>query len=204
MNPDQAQHWHEVYESKLGTEVSWFEERPTRSLELIERAGLAPDAAIVDVGGGASRLARELVAAGYRNVTVADIAATALEQARKVMGEAADRVTYVQADVTAGLEGTYDLWHDRALLHFMVEEAAREAYVRSLRASVAEGGYAILATFGPEGPTSCSGLPVLRYGADELAALIGPGFSLLEAAEDVHTTPGGKFQQFVYALFHRH
>ena len=203
MGGDTAEHWQDVYEARRSDEVSWFERRPARSLELIARAGLPRNAAIVDVGGGGSRLAAELVTAGYRDVTVADFAASALQRAREVAGEAAAGITFLEADVTAGFERRYDLWHDRAVLHFMVDPDAREAYLRTLRDALPAGGWAVIASFGPEGPTSCSGLPVARYSAAALAELLGPDFEPVHALTHIHTTPGAAEQQFVYALFAR-
>jgi SAM-dependent methyltransferase len=198
-----ARHWQGVYAERSHDEVSWFEPLPAQSLELIEDAGIAAEAPIIDVGGGASRLAAELVGRGYRDVTVADISAPALEQAREVAGPAAGSITYLEADVTAGLERTYALWHDRAVFHFMVEPGRREAYLRTLGRSLEPGGTLILATFGPEGPTSCSGLPTARYGAGELAAVLGEEFELLEDTLLTHPTPSGNEQQFLYARFRR-
>ena len=198
-----AEHWQSVYEEKAADQVSWFEAEPAASLALIEAARLPADAAIVDVGGGASRLARELVVRGYADVTVADISAPALEQAREVAGPAAERIAFLEADVTQGLGREFDLWHDRAVLHFMVDAPRRSAYLDSLRAGLPPGGLAILATFGPEGPTSCSGLPTARYSATALSDLLGAEFRLVRDETVEHQTPSQNTQQFVYALFER-
>ena len=197
-----ASHWDDVYESKPRTEVSWFERSAEASLALIAQTATAPDAAIVDVGGGASPLAAELVDAGYRDVTVVDISAAALEQGREVAAERADRITYLEADVTEGLDRRYALWHDRALFHFMVDPRPRAAYVQTLSAAVEEGSHAIIATFGPEAPTHCSGLPVIRYDAVGLSELL-PDFELEANRYALHRTPGGAEQQFLYALLRR-
>ena len=198
-----AAHWQHVYEEKAPDEVSWFEADPATSLALIDAADLSPGAAIVDVGGGASRLAAALVRRGYEDVTVADISAPALEQARLVAGPEAERIEFVEADVTDGLERTFELWHDRALLHFMVDAGERRAYLDALDTGLRPGGHLIVATFGPAGPTRCSGLPVVRYGATDLAELLGGGYELLRQETVEHTTPGANTQQFVYALFRR-
>jgi SAM-dependent methyltransferase len=201
---DQTQHWSRIYETRAPETVSWYEASPATSLELIEASGLPRGAVIVDIGGGgASRLAPELIERGYRDVTVVDVAAPALARSREAAGGLAGDIDYVEADVTAGMERPCDLWHDRALFHFMVERAAREAYVDSLRASLRRGGFAVLAGFGPDGPTSCSGLPVVRRSAEDVARACGPGFELVDEREVAHTTPGGNDQQFVYALLRR-
>jgi SAM-dependent methyltransferase len=198
-----AAHWRTAYEEKAPDEVSWFEAEPATSLALIEAASLPRDAAIVDIGGGASRLAAELIARGYEDVTVADISGPALDRGRVVAGPASERIDYVEVDVTEGLGRRFDLWHDRALLHFMVDAGLREAYLDALRAGLRPGGHLVLATFGPEGPTMCSGLPVARYGVDGLSDLLGGEFELRRDETVEHTTPSGKSQQFVYALFRR-
>jgi 2-polyprenyl-3-methyl-5-hydroxy-6-metoxy-1,4-benzoquinol methylase len=197
-----ASHWDRVYETKARTEVSWFERSADTSLALIEQARPAPDAAIIDVGGGASPLAAQLVGAGYRDVTVADISAAALDQAREMAGEQADGITYLLTDVADSLDRTYALWHDRALFHFMVDPDRTGAYLETLAAAVEAGGHAVIATFGPEGPTECSGLPVVRYDAAALAELL-PDFELESSRYEIHKTPGGKEQQFLYALLRR-
>lgn len=180
-----------------------FEGDPAHSLRLIDTAAPAADAALIDVGGGASLLAAQLVKRGATDVTVVDISPTALEQARGRAGPAAEQITYLEIDVLDGLDRSYDLWHDRAVLHFMVDDESREAYLATLRAAVRGGGHVVLATFGPDGPRSCSGLPVARYSAGELAAVLGGGFALVEDFTTSHNTPSGTHQQFTYALFRR-
>jgi SAM-dependent methyltransferase len=200
--PNEHGHWQQVYEERDPDEVSWFEQTPERSLAMIEGAVPHKDAAIIDVGGGASRLAGELLRRGYGDITIADISAEALEQARRELGERADEVVWVQADVRDQAFGRrFDLWHDRAVFHFMVDDADREAYLATLRDSVSLEGQVIIATFGPEGPEQCSGLPVRRYGADELAAQLGPQFDLVDSELGVHETPSGYEQQFLWAHF---
>lgn len=197
-------HWQDVYERRDPQQVSWYEPTPDTSLALIARADLPLDAAIIDVGGGASRLAAELVGVGHKDVTVADISKQALERAQAELGEAAAQVRWIVADVRGHDFGRrFDLWHDRALFHFMVEPADREAYLTVLRRSLRPGGHLILATFGPEGPTECSGLPTRRYGADQLAGLLAPDFRLVDSQLAEHTTPSGSRQQFVYTHFQR-
>jgi len=170
----QAQYWERVYREREPQEASWYEEVPKTCLALIKGAAVPLDAAIVDVGGGTSKLAGLLVAAGYADVTVADISGAALERARVELGAAADQVTWIEADVRShDFARVFDRWHDRAVFHSMVEPGDRDAYLAAVRRTLAPGGHAVLATFGPGGPTECSGLPVARYGPDELMDILG-------------------------------
>lgn len=197
-------HWDAAYTRKAPTEVSWFEPVPETSLALIEETSLGPDAAIIDVGGGAGHLARELRSRGYRDITVADISAAALDQARSNLARADAGVSFVEADVRDHDFGRqFDLWHDRALFHFMVDPIDRDAYLRTLRRSLRSAGFLILATFGPQGPEQCSGLPVCRYDATGIAPLLGGEFELLASKLHVHATPSRSEQQFHYGLFRR-
>ena len=197
----QREHWKRIYTEKAPDAVSWFEAVPRASLAMIDELALPLDAPIADVGGGASHLAAELVDRGYTDVTVADISGEALERARDGFASA-DRVTWVIADVRAHDFGRrFRLWHDRAVFQFMVAAEDRRAYVATLERSLDPGGHAILATFGPDGPTRCSGLPVARYGPRELAAELGGGLDLASSREVVHTTPAGTAKQFIYARF---
>jgi SAM-dependent methyltransferase len=193
-------HWEHTYAEKEPNRVSWFQDRPLRSLHLIEAAGLEPIASIIDVGGGASNLAAELLRIGYTDVTVADISAGALDRARDALGPDGLRVHWLQADVrTCDFARTFDLWHDRAVFHFMVTAADREAYLAALRRALAPGGHLVIFTFGPAGPQQCSGLPVRRYDVDTLQATLGADFRLLSSGLEAHTTPSGNQQQFLYA-----
>lgn len=173
-------------------------------MALIDEAGLSPDAAILDVGGGMSKLASELLRRGYDDVTVADISGEALRRAKADLGKAANRVSWVEADVRSHDFGRrFDLWHDRAVFHFMVEPADRQGYLASLDRSLNPGCDLILATFGPEGPTECSGLPVRRYDAESLQATLGANFELISSRLIEHRTPAGRAQQFLYAHLRR-
>lgn len=197
-------HWQRVYAERAPSEVSWHEPEPAVSLELIEEAGLERRAAILDAGGGASLLAARLLESGYTDVTVSDISAAALDRARAGLGSIAGRVSWLQADLRAHrLERRYDLWHDRALLHFMVDPDDRARYLDTMRGALRASGHLVVATFGPEGPTRCSGLPVDRYGADQLSALLGGEFELLSSRLVDHRTPSGASQQFQYAHLRR-
>jgi ubiquinone/menaquinone biosynthesis C-methylase UbiE len=182
--------------------VSWYRPHLERSIELIQR--VAPDfsASIIDVGGGESTLVDDLLARGYRNVSVLDISPTAIEVARKRVGELARHVTWLVADVTHALLPSHhhDLWHDRAVFHFLTTQEERTAYVQRVAGSMKLGGHVIVATFGPQGPIKCSGLDVVRYDAQSLHAEFGGHFRLLESATELHQTPFGTTQQFLYCL----
>lgn len=202
MAPGGREHWERIFTEKGEEQVSWFQARPGPSLGLIARAGLGHDARIIDVGGGASRLVDALLAEGYRQLTVLDLSAAALERVRARLGEAAAGVRLLVADATAwSPDGTYDLWHDRAAFHFLTEPAQRAGYRAALAAALRPGGQAIIATFAADGPERCSGLPVVRYAPEALAAELGPGFRLEESLRDEHRTPGGNVQAFQFCRF---
>ena len=196
-------HWENVYRTRPWREVSWFRPHLDTSLALIEAA--APDRArsIIDVGGGASTLVDDLFARGYRDVTVLDHSAAALDVAKARLGERARTVEWRCDDATtASLPAhSYDLWHDRAVFHFLTRTEDRAAYVRQIRHSVKRGGHVIVAPFGPEGPAKCSGLDVVRYSAEALLAELGPAFRLEREMSERHETPAGKVQSFIYCLF---
>jgi SAM-dependent methyltransferase len=197
-------HWEHTHAAKEPDRVSWFQDLPARSLQLIEAAKLGLTAGIIDVGGGASSLAAELLRRGYTDVTVADISEGALDRAREALGEDSRRVRWLQADVrTYDFARTFDLWHDRAVFHFMVTAADRGAYLAMLRRALAPSGHLVILTFGPAGPTQCSGLPVQRYDIDALQATLGPKFRVLSSGVEAHKTPSGNRQQFLYAHLER-
>ena len=197
-------HWEGVYTAKSENQVSWFQETPAISLELIELAGAVRSSGIIDVGGGASRLADCLVARGYQDVTVLDLSAAALAAARARMGDRAGQVTWIAADVTDWQPArSYDVWHDRAAFHFLTERNDQAAYVARLRRALRPGGHAIIGTFAPDGPERCSGLAVSRYDANSLAATLGEGFELTDTRRHEHVTPWGATQKFQFSTFRR-
>ena len=197
-------HWQAVYEGKAETEVSWFQERPASSLALIHATGLGADARIIDIGGGASRLIDHLLDQDYRSIAVLDIAQAALEKTRRRLGVHADTVEWLVADVTQWMpSGQFDIWHDRAVFHFLADPSDRKAYAAAMAAAVPTGGYAIVGTFALDGPERCSGLPVRRYDADALAAEFSPHFQLVETLAEDHITPGGKMQRFQFCRMWR-
>jgi SAM-dependent methyltransferase len=203
MGVDRA-HWEEVYAEQGPDRVSWYQPMPRRSLELIHAAGLDKTAAIIDVGGGASSLTGELARRGYTDLTVADISAGALEYAKAARGKDAGRIEWVRADVCRHDFGrTFELWHDRAVLHFMVDPGDRRRYLATLRRTLAPNGQLVVSTFGPNGPTQCSGLPVRRFDLDKLRETFGPEFAVLSSNLETHTTPSGASQQFLYAHLKR-
>src|SRR5574340_133651 len=197
------EHWENVYRTRLPDQVSWYRPHLETSLAWVERAARGCSAFIIDVGGGASTLADDLVERGYRSVTVLDVSDTAIEAARNRLGPRAELVRWLCADVTEhGFPShAYDVWHDRAVFHFLSTPAQRVAYVRNAGLAVEPGGHVIIATFGPEGPTSCSGLDVVRYDAAALLAEFGPQFRLSDTAMEMHQSPAGAAQQFLYCDF---
>lgn len=204
MSTTRQSHWDRVYEDKAFTDVSWYQARPAESLALIEAAATHRDAPIIDVGGGASTLVDHLLDRGYRDVTVLDVSEQAFAQARARLGEAAGRVCWIVADVTMFRpERTYSLWHDRAVLHFLIDVEDRRRYLAALRGALVPGGDLVLATFGPEGPRKCSGLEVRRYSVDSMAELLGPDFELCSDQIVYHETPSGGSQQFLFTRWRR-
>ncbi len=198
------QHWKHIYESKSPNEVSWYQAVPCVSLSLICSSGVQPDAPILDVGGGASTLVDGLLAAGYRSIAVLDLAAGALERSRQRLGQAASQVDWLTADIlTWQPTARFQLWHDRAVFHFLTQPEDRQSYLATLRAALLPGATVILATFALDGPERCSGLPVRRYSPQTLAAELGSEFTLIETATEDHATPSGAIQHFVYCRFKR-
>jgi SAM-dependent methyltransferase len=195
-------HWEDVYATKASTELSWYQAIPATSLSLIRTSGAGPAAKIIDIGGGASTLADCLLADCYRNITVLDISATALDRARQRLGPAADQIEWLVADIVSWQPRTrYDLWHDRAVFHFLTDPQERRAYLTTLTAAIQPGGTLILGTFALDGPERCSGLSVCRYSPETLAEEIGTAFTLVQTVAEDHTTPSGTLQRFVYCRF---
>ena len=193
------QHWEKVYETRATDTVSWFQEHAEQSLALIHATGAGKQAAIIDVGGGASTLVDDLLAEGYSDLTVLDLSGAALAAARHRLGKVG-KVIWLEADVTCTRlpHHHYDIWHDRAVFHFLTDAKDREAYVQQVSHAVKPGGHVIVATFAEDGPEQCSGLPVVRYSADALHDQFGPSFRLERHMKEAHHTPAGKVQQFVY------
>jgi 2-polyprenyl-3-methyl-5-hydroxy-6-metoxy-1,4-benzoquinol methylase len=200
---DAREHWERIYAGKPLEQMSWHRPHLKSSLALIERVAGDPAAAIIDVGGGASTLVDDLTALGYRNVTVLDISRSAIGITRKRLGEAGGLVRWVNADVTDAVfsERMYDVWHDRAVFHFLTEAEQRRAYVRNVLSAVKPGGYVIVSTFGLGGPKKCSGLDVVRYDAQSLTDEFGARFRLMESFTEMHQTPWGTGQEFLFCCW---
>jgi 2-polyprenyl-3-methyl-5-hydroxy-6-metoxy-1,4-benzoquinol methylase len=198
-------HWEKVYTTKATDAVSWFQTHAGLSLDLIKATGISRDAAIIDVGGGASTLVDDLLANGFDNLTVLDLSAAALAAAQKRLGLQAAKVQWIETDITkANLPANrFDIWHDRAVFHFLTSPEDRAAYVQAVFHSVKPGGHVIVATFAEDGPEKCSGLPVMRYSSDALHDEFGGSFSLLRSEKEAHHTPSGTVQQFVYCYCRR-
>lgn len=201
---DRKDHWERVYSTRDERGVSWYQAQPRLSLELIESVAPPEGGRIIDVGGGASVLVDRLLERGFREVAVLDISEIALEKARARLGDRAARVRWLAADVTEGPElGTFDVWHDRAVFHFLTDPAERRSYVELARSTIAEGGHLVLAAFADDGPTRCSDLDVCRYNARSLASELGAEFALVREARETHSTPWGTPQPFFYGVFRR-
>ena len=198
-------HWEQVYSSKAADAVSWYQPHADLSMQMIEAAGVAATAAIIDVGGGASILVDDLLAANYSDLSVLDLSAAALDVAQARLGTHATKVSWIQADITRVQlpAHAFDLWHDRAVFHFLTEPEQRRLYVQQLMHALKPGGHVIIATFAEDGPTQCSGLPVMRYRADQLTAELGESFTLLQHQHTTHHTPFGTTQQFTWCHFRR-
>jgi 2-polyprenyl-3-methyl-5-hydroxy-6-metoxy-1,4-benzoquinol methylase len=198
-------HWNAVYESKAPTQVSWYQAHPERSLELLAQLGVDASSAIIDVGGGASTLVDALLDRGFTNITVLDISRAALAHAAARLGPRDASVRWIEADITtAELQGgAYDVWHDRAVFHFLTASEDRRAYVAAAERAIRPGGAAVVATFSLQGPTRCSGLEIVRYDAELLAREFGSEFTLERSVEDVHHTPAGVSQAFTYVVLRR-
>jgi len=201
---NRAEHWEAVFGSKHERQVSWFEELPAVSLRLLEAAGLTHETCVLDVGGGDSHLVDALAARGLDCLAVLDVSHTALQHARRRLGAAASVPIWIEADVTgAWTLKPMDIWHDRAAFHFLTDPSDRASYHAHLRHTLKPHGSAIIATFAPDGPEMCSGLPVARYSPETLARELGGEFDLVESLPHVHTTPWGSQQSFQYSRFRR-
>lgn len=198
------EHWNRVYQTKAADSVSWYQRRPDVSLELIAASGIAKDAGVIDIGGGASLLVDHLLDLGYTNLAVLDVAGAALNACRLRLGTRAAAIEWFEADVTSfEPPHRYALWHDRAAFHFLTEAGDRTRYVATLRKTLMPGGTAIIATFALDGPPRCSGLDVVRYDEQSIAAELGAEFELREVRRETHVTPGAAEQRFSYFRFER-
>lgn len=200
---DRQQHWQNVYGTKAADQVSWFRPHLETSLAFVERYAPGREARVLDVGGGESTLVDDLIGRGYGRVTVLDISQTAIDATKAGLGAQAGAVEWIASDITRAAlpAAAYDVWHDRAVFHFLTAAEDRAAYIARVRQSLKRGGHLIIATFGPEGPLKCSGLEVCRYSADSLQRELGEDFGLVESVTELHQTPFGITQQFLYSSF---
>jgi len=204
IGPDRQAHWENVYTTKNEKEVSWFEESPTISLDLIRSTGAGLDAPIIDIGGGTSRLVDALVDDGFEAVTVLDLSKTALACAKARLGTRGAKVRWIVEDVTTWEPSeTYEVWHDRAAFHFLTEPKDRAAYAERVARAVRPGGHVIIGTFAADGPQRCSGLPVVRHDAASLGEILGGAFELMESRRHAHQTPMGATQRFQFSRYRR-
>lgn len=202
--PQRQAHWQNVYQTKGERQVSWFQESPEISLDLIRAIGVSPDGSIIDIGGGASRLVDALVDAGYHSGTVPDLSERALATSRARLGVRGAGVHWVVADVTTWQPlQTYNVWHDRAAFHFLTDPDDQVTYAECVRKAVPPGGHVIIGTFALDGPERCSGLPVVRHDAVSLGQILGGSFALVESRRHDHQTPGGAIQRFQFSRFQR-
>lgn len=201
---DRKQHWEQVYTTKSSEQVSWFQVRPIVSLKLIGKTGAAYDDEIIDVGSGASTLVDNLLARGHRRLTVLDISANALSVTKTRLGDDADAVRFVEADVTQWEpDRQYRAWHDRAAFHFLTDPDDRRRYVMTLKKALAPDGQVVLGTFSTDGPKRCSDLDVVQYDEPQLSSILGPDFECAEQITEKHITPWGSDQLFFWARFTR-
>lgn len=202
MGRDRKKHWEKVYGKKTPEEVGWYQIEPKISLELIASTGVSQTAKIVDVGGGASVLVDKLLNHGFKGVTVIDISSKALAHAKKRLGSRAESVKWIEADITElELPERYELWHDRAVFHFLTDAEDRKKYVQNMDRSLNAGGHAIIATFSLEGPRKCSGLKVERYSPEKMKDELGESFEFIKSVDEVHVTPSNTEQMFTCYLF---
>jgi SAM-dependent methyltransferase len=196
-------HWEQIFGTKKSHEMSWHQPRLEMSLALMKLTGVDTDGPIIDVGGGTSTLVDDLLAAGFRDLTVLDIAAPALKRVKERLGEQGGEVHWIEADVgrVALPPERFDVWHDRAVFHFLANKESRERYAATMKSALRPGGHAIIATFGPNAPPQCSGLDVVRYSPEQLLAELSPGLRMIHDSRELHVTPSGKEQEFTYTCF---
>lgn len=202
--PERSNHWDDIYATRPSTELSWHKGEPKISLRLIEQITHGQPAVIIDIGAGTSLLVDHLVARRFTDVTLLDVSEHALAEVRERLGAHAEHVTFIHSDVTTRTpDRRYDIWHDRAVFHFLTEQTDRDRYVAIASDAVRSGGSLVLATFAKDGPTRCSGLQVCRYATDELATIFSQTFVLIEHEREEHVTPSGMIQSFTWVVLQR-
>ena len=200
---NQKEHWEKVYQDKSPNEVSWYKPHLNLSLDLIVKFAASKDVKIIDVGGGASTLADDLLLEGYTHLIVLDISSEAIQKSKERLSERADKVTLIETDILRVdfPQNSFDLWHDRAAFHFLTKPDERKMYIKALAGSLKPGGFLIIASFSLEGPLKCSGLDVMRYSPETLSQELGNNFLFLESINEQHQTPSGALQKFIYCIF---
>jgi SAM-dependent methyltransferase len=199
---DRKKHWDRVYEKNLLNEVGWYQDYPEMSLKLIAATGVSVDGGIIDIGGGTSKLPGILLDQGYNRVTVLDISGRSIEKAKIQLAEKSSRINWIEADITKyDVKEKFDVWHDRAVFHFLTDAEDRKGYITSLNQALTINGHLIIGTFGPDAPPKCSGLPVVRYEPESLHNELGNNFNLAETFFEDHVTPSGVRQQFIFCRF---
>lgn len=204
---DRKKHWETVYSDKQTTEVSWYQQHPERSLKMIESTGIKKSAPVIDIGGGASTLVDFLLEDGYKDISVLDISHAAIEHAKSRLGSNKDKVNWIEQDITelgtADIQHCFDVWHDRAVFHFLTEAKDRESYIQTMLNVLKIGSHVIIAAFDDNGPKKCSGLQVMHYNPEKLSAVLGSSFQLIDSYTENHETPSGASQSFVFCRFIR-
>ena len=199
---DRKAHWQSVYQKKSPLDVSWYQKEPTLSMELIRCTQVNSDEAIIDVGGGASVLVDYLCRGGFTNLAVLDISENALASARKRLGDSGKSIEWFEADITQfDAPHQFSIWHDRAVFHFLTDQADRKDYIKAMKHALKPGGHLIIAAFAIGGPEKCSGLEIVQYDKEKMTAELGEDFELVEERNEVHITPGNKEQEFTYFRF---
>ncbi|SMX25282.1 class I SAM-dependent methyltransferase [Boseongicola aestuarii] len=201
MAEERVSHWDEVYGEKDDTQLSWHQDDPSTSIELCDVAGVDSDSSVIDIGGGTSRFAERLIKRGLADISVLDVSEAALDRSRRQLGPVSEQIQWIAADVTKWRpERCYDIWHDRAVFHFLVDAHERMAYRDRLYRCLQPGSHAIIATFALDGPKKCSGLPVVRYDPERLNEVLGDRFTLVADRREKHSTPWGSTQSFQFSL----
>jgi 2-polyprenyl-3-methyl-5-hydroxy-6-metoxy-1,4-benzoquinol methylase len=199
---NQKDHWERIYQKQTPTDVGWYQAYPATSLKLIKNTGVSIDSKIIDIGGGTSTLSEHLLQQGYQDLTVLDISGNSIKEAQSQLGEKSNRIDWIECDVTRyGFKEHYDVWHDRAVFHFLTKTEDRKGYVNSLDQALKLNGHLIIATFSLKGPPKCSGLPVVRYSQETLQYELGDNFTLVETKVEDHATPSGLKQKFIFCRF---
>ena len=199
---DRKKHWNRVYEKNLPNEVGWYQDYPKMSLKLIAITEIGADGSIIDIGGGTSKLPGILLDQGYKRLTVLDISGKSIEKAKIQLAENSNRITWIEADVTKfNFKEKFDVWHDRAVFHFLTEVEGRKGYINSLNQALRLNGHLVIGTFGLDAPPKCSGLPVVRYEPETLHHELGNNFDLAETFFENHVTPSGVRQKFIFCRF---